>query len=460
MILFFATVGQAHEYLVHFKTGDQVARDNFLSENGGRLNLVSEPGQLYKWTTDKAAPGNMTRGEVEYIEENTVISLMPNPSLEIVKTQLDPNDVARVLSKDNSAKWFHDNPAMLTNVPVQKGGVDPLLSNSWGIFAVGADKAWAQSPQGKEIVVAVIDTGIDYTHPDLVGSLWTNKKEIPANGIDDDSNGYIDDVIGWDFEGQDNKPYDLSMGKWGMYFFGGNPGHGTHVSGVIAAQLNNAEGIAGVAPQAKIMALRFLGLKGQGNMENAVKAIDYAVANGANIINASWGGPSGGKGERALQDAIHRAEAKGVLFVAAAGNGRGGKGFDNDTDAKPMSPASYDYSNMIAVAAIDSKGALASFSNFGAKSVKVGAPGVNVLSTVPGGKYQDTVMNLLGKKVTWNGTSMASPFVAGALAVLWSTNPTENYRMVRSRLLQSTVALPSLAGKVSTNGRIDLVNAK
>lgn len=200
--------------------------------------------------------------------------------------------------------------------------------------------------------------------------------------------------------------------------------------------------------------------EGQGTLENAVKAIDYAVANGATVINASWGGPAGGKGERALQDAIRRAEAKGVLFVAAAGNGRGGKGFDNDTDAKPMSPASFDYSNMVAVAAIDSKGALAAFSNWGAKSVKIAAPGVNVMSTVPGGKYQDTVMNLLGKKVTWNGTSMASPFVAGALAVLWSANPTDNFRMIRARLLQNTVALPSLAGKVSTNGRVDMLNIK
>ena len=247
-----------------------------------------------------------------------------------------------------------------------------------------------------------------------------------------------------------------------ILFKGGNPGHGTHVSGVVGARLDNGMGTAGVAPLVHIMPLRFIKEDGQGDSAGAVGAIDYAVANGANIINASWGSEGEDAGDVILREALQRAEAKGVLFVAAAGNGRlnnatqKAEGFNNDTDAKPMYPATYPYSNIVAVAAIDSSDKIAEFSNFGKKTVHVGAPGVKILSTVPGGKYQDTIVDLGSMKVTWDGTSMASPFVSGTLAVIWSQNPSWKAAQVKEYLLQHTAAVSDLTGKVVTDGRIDL----
>lgn len=210
------------------------------------------------------------------------------------------------------------------------------------------------------------------------------------------------------------------------------------------------------------MALRFINDSGQGTTENAIKAIDYAVKNGANIINASWGGEGGDGEDKPLREAIERARDKGVLFVAAAGNGRLNKssgkaeGFDNDSDAKPMVPASLDLDNVVAVAATDSEENLAVFSNYGKKSVKIGAPGVKILSTVPGDRYQDTIVNLWITKVTWDGTSMAAPFVSGALAVIWSQNPGLRWDEVKDILLRKATSLSALSGKVATDGRLEL----
>ena len=292
--------------------------------------------------------------------------------------------------------------------------------------------------------------------------MWRNKGEIPDNSVDDDKNGYVDDIVGWDFTMNDNKPYDVTGSMMDILLKGGNPGHGTHCSGVIGARLNNGVGTAGVAPQVKIMALRFINETGKGDTASAIKAIDYAVKNGANIISASWGGEAGDEDDSALKEAIQRAEKKGVLFIAAAGNGRmdptTGKsgGFDNDSDKKPMIPASYPYENIIAVAAIDSKGALAEFSNWGHKTVKVGAPGVKILSTVPHNKYQDTIIDLGSIKATWDGTSMAAPFVAGAAAVIWSQSPKQSWQDVKGKLLTNAAPLDSLKDKVATGGRVDL----
>lgn len=462
--MFLASTGFAQDYLVRFKTDDSAARQAFLAEEGGRLELVSQPGLLFKWTTDAEVrtADFANRGTVAYVQKNGVLGLLPNPSLEAARDVLSRMEHEPLTDRGPA---YPDNPEIKAPA-VQASGSDPMLKDAWGIFTVGADTAWKNTPQGKNIIVAVTDTGVDYNHTDLIANMWRNKGEIAGNGIDDDGNGYIDDIVGWDFASNDNKPYDLSLSLMDILFQGGNPGHGTHVAGVVGAQLNNALGTAGVAPQVQIMAMRFITEKGQGTTEAAIKAIDYAVANGANIINASWGGEKDSEPEEALQEAIKRAEAKGVIFVAAAGNGRVNQaagtsaGFDNDNDPKPMVPASYDYGNMVAVAAIDSAGALAGFSNWGAKSVKVGAPGVKVLSTVPGSKFQDTIVDLGGMKVTWDGTSMAAPFVSGALAVLWSTSPGQDYATVRNRLFQSAVAIPSLSGKVATNGRIDLKNAQ
>ena len=316
----------------------------------------------------------------------------------------------------------------------------------------GVQNAWKINP-GQKIIVAVIDTGVDYTHEDLLPNMWRNEKEIPNNGIDDDGNGYIDDIVGWDFLSNDNKPYDLASSDLGDLLRGGNPGHGTHCAGNVAARGNNGKGIAGVNPNAEIMALRFIGDEG-GSTEGAIGAIRYAVDNGAKVLSNSWGSegedPNEAEQNKALQDAIQYALDKNVLFIAAAAN----SGRNNDTDAKKAFPASYPHDNIISVAAIDSANKIASFSNYGATTVDIGAPGVKIFSTVPGNKYSDTVIDLMG--ATWDGTSMACPHVAGAAAFYWSAHPEKTWQEVKAAILASAKKIPSLTGKTLTGGKLSV----
>jgi thermitase len=462
-----AGVSSAAEYLVRFNSmgGEQ---DRFVSQRGGKLTLVSEEGMLFKWTTAKIRTLSVPfwNPSVSYIQPNFTIRLLKNPSIEANRPAL-----MQMLKEGKNpfvgslAGAYPDNPEINAGrIPTTK--TDPLLKEAWGMAQIGAATAWSQSVQGRDIIVAVTDTGVDYNHEDLVANMWRNTKEIPDNGLDDDKNGYIDDLVGWDFAANDNKPYDLSGDLYSLLFGGGNPGHGTHVSGVIAASYNNAIGIAGVAPQAKIMALRFISERGQGTTENVIKAIDYAVANGAKVINASWGGEKGDEDDSALIEAIERAEKAGVIFVTSAGNGRsngtGSGGYDNDNDPKPAIPSTLNIDNIVSVAAIDSTEQLGSFSNWGNRTVKLAAPGVKILSTVPGDRYQDTVIDLpmFGIRATWDGTSMATPHVAGAFALTWGDHPTWSYKQVVDSVLKATKPVPSLSGKVVTGGRLDLLGVR
>lgn len=364
------------------------------------------------------------------------------------------------------------------------------------IYGSQAGEAWARGATGSStIVVGNIDTGIDYRHPDLYLNIWLNQGEIPAslrasltdsdgdglitfrdlnnsanagfvsdlnkngyidagdlladarweNGIDEDGNGYFDDLIGWDFVNNDNDPYD-------------DNNHGTHTAGTIAAMGGNGAGVAGVAWTAQVMALKFLGANGSGSLDGAIRALDYYTA--ASIrdqsqgwssefigTNNSWGG---GGFSQALLDAIVRAAWQDALFIAAAGNGGSdGKGDNNDRFANY--PSNYStvsgagYEAVIAVAALTSSGGLASFSNYGVKTVDLGAPGVGVMSTVAGGGY-----------ASYSGTSMATPHVTGALALYAGLFPEMTAAELRSVLLSSTTATSSLGSKTVTGGRLDL----
>ncbi|MBA3474808.1 MAG: S8 family serine peptidase [Rubrobacter sp.] len=252
---------------------------------------------------------------------------------------------------------------------------------------VDAPEAWNTTTGDTGTVVAVIDEGVDTNHPDLKNNIWTNSGETAGNGIDDDKNGYVDDVNGWDFYNNDRTVYDLGDGDK----------HGTHVAGTIAAEGNNNLGVVGVNWKAKIMPLKFLGPDG-GYTSDAVAALNYAVNKGVKISNNSWGG---GGPSQTLLEAINKADTAGHLFVAAAGN----EGVNNDTTAHY--PSSYTSANIISVAATDNKDALASFSNYGSSSVDLAAPGVGILSTLPGSTYG-----------SYSGTSMATPHVTGAAALL------------------------------------------
>jgi subtilisin family serine protease len=323
---------------------------------------------------------------------------------------------------------------------------------------IGVENAWKIN-RGNKIIVAVIDTGVDYTHEDLLPNMWRNPREIPDNGIDDDNNGFVDDVIGWDFLDKDNKPYDLAAANLGDLLNGGNPGHGTHCAGNVAAKGQNGKGISGVAPNAQIMALRFIGNKG-GTTADAVLAIKYAVDNGAKVLSNSWGSegedPADGDSNQALRDAVQYAADHDVLFVAAAGNGHQGKGYDNDTDAQPGYPASYPNDNIISVAAIDVNNNFGSFSNWGRQTVDIAAPGVKVFSTTVTGKYSDQVIPLLG--ANWDGTSMACPHVAGAAALYWSVHPEKTYAQVKEAILNSAVKIPVASGKLVSEGKLSVEN--
>ncbi len=367
-----------------------------------------------------------------------------------------------------------DNPD-IPGVTTPGSGADPLINKQWGMLDIGATKVWNKA-RGNEVVVAVIDTGIDYTHEDLVDNLWRNPGENgtdaqgrnkASNGVDDDANGYVDDSIGWDFVSNDNKPFDLSSSQIELITGqGGNPGHGTHCAGNVAARGDNGKGISGVSPTTKIMGLRFLSEKGEGTTAGAVKAINYALKNGAQVMSNSWGSegedPKEVEDNKALHDAIHAAEVKGVLFIAAAGNGRQSNpagqpaGYDNDTDSKPGMPASLPDQIIISVAATDADGKLGSFSNFGKRTVHIGAPGVKVFSTTVGSNYSDTVIDMLGMKATWDGTSMATPHVAGAAALYIATHPNASWQTVKNAILKSATPTASLQGKVVTDGRLNV----
>ena len=320
-------------------------------------------------------------------------------------------------------------------IQIERTPNDPSFTSQWAFNntgqnggTAGADirlpAAWNVSTGTGNTIVAVIDTGIDYRHPDLAPNLWQNPGEIPGNGIDDDGNGFVDDRIGANFVDNNGDPYDTNS-------------HGTHVAGIIGAKGGNAIGVAGIDWNVRIMALKFIGPNG-GFTSDAVRAMNYAVTNGAKIINNSWGG---GGYDAATSAAIVRARNAGVIVVNAAGN----NGSDNDQSA--FYPANYitQSDNVITVAATDSQDKLSSYSNFGRTTVTLGAPGTDILSTLPNNRYG-----------SYSGTSMATPMVSGALALLWDQHPTWNYQQIIAKLKSSVDVLPSLTGKTITGGRLNV----
>lgn len=334
---------------------------------------------------------------------------------------------------------------------------DPYYANGslWGMygdatipanqFGSQAGEAWAAGSTGSgDVYVGIIDEGIQFTHPDLAANVWTNPGD-PVDGVDNDGNGYVDDIHGWDFDGNNNTIYD-----------GGSKGslddHGTHVTGTIAGAGANGIGVAGINWRVTYISGKFLGRRG-GTTANAIKAVDYftdlKTRHGLNIVatNNSWGG---GGFSQALLDAINRGGNANILFIAAAGNG-GSDGVGDNNDSKANYPSNYQctangaYDCVIAVAAITSTGAKASYSNYGAATVDIGAPGSGVISTTAYNTYS-----------SYSGTSMATPHVTGAAALYASTHPDASAAEIRNAILSSTVATPSLAGKTVTGGRLNV----
>lgn len=355
--------------------------------------------------------------------------------LVLVETQGARQDVvAGWLSASPNVAWFEpDAPIHLNEVPN-----DPSYATLWGLENGGqmggtvdadidAAAAWNLGVGSHSIIVGVIDTGVNYNHPDLAANIWTNPGEIPGDATDNDGNGFIDDVHGWDFVNNDNDPLD-------------DQGHGTHVAGTIGAVGDNGVGVVGVNWNVSVMALKALDSTGNGETSDAILAINYAAMmreRGHNVraTNNSWGGVEDDQG---LYDAIAANRDQGILFVASAGNSA------SDNDAALRYPSSYDLDNIIAVAATDRSDVLATFSNYGATSVDLAAPGVSVLSTSMGTSY-----------ATLSGTSMAAPHVAGVVALAASVAPDANYQELRAAVLAGVDPLPGLAGKMVTGGRLN-----
>jgi subtilisin family serine protease len=315
---------------------------------------------------------------------------------------------------------------------------DPSFSRLWGLNNAGqtggiadadidAVEAWDTTTGSRSVVVAVVDTGIDYRHADLAANMWRNPGEVAGDRIDNDGNGYIDDVFGWDFANNDANPFD-------------DEGHGTHVAGTIGAAGNNGTGVVGVSWNVSLMALKFLGADGSGTTSAAIAALNYATRMrrdfGVNVVatNNSWGG---GGASTALRSAITAGEAAGIVCVAAAGN----ESTNNDSSA--AYPANY---ATLAVAATDASNRLASFSNWGATTVDVAAPGVGIYSTLPGNSYG-----------SYSGTSMATPHVTGIVALMAAVHPAATVAEIRAAVIATSVPVSTLAGKVAAGG---LVNAR
>lgn len=421
------------EIIVKFKAG--VSAKNFFQQKGIStlgiapkrvINLSYENLNIVSIDSDKSFEAIIAalknKPEIEYAEPNYIysIAVMPKEVTKSIKKVVPSTfaDMTAATPDDSSFDQLWGLRNTGSNEPQGKAGIEGV--------DVNALKAWDLTKGSHAVKIAVIDTGVDYNHPDLKGNVWINQAELKGKkGVDDDGNGYVDDVHGYDFANNDNDPMD-------------GHGHGTHCSGTIGAVHNNKLGVAGVMGDVTILPIKFLGDDGSGSLEAAIKAIDYATTMGVDLMSNSWGG--GGRSE-ALYEAIKRASDKGIIFTAAAGNST------TNNDAKPSYPASYESPNIVSVAALTAQNDLASFSSYGRTSVHIAAPGHNILSTVNGGKYE-----------VMSGTSMATPHVSGVLGLLLAKEGRLSHDVMRERLTLTGVPVSGLRGKTLTSSRIDAYN--
>jgi subtilisin family serine protease len=356
--------------------------------------------------------------------------LLKFPTEHSIVMNLSPEQLNNAREHSQILDVEEDVPVTISAIPN-----DPRYNEQYGLALIGAPQAWGSSAGSREVIIGVVDTGIDYLHPDLVDNVWINGGEISGNGIDDDGNGFVDDVYGWNFDAGTNNNMD-------------DNGHGTHVSGTIGASGNNGIGVTGVAWNVQVLGCKGLDKNGSGFFSSIAACIDYITAlklRGENIFAVSMS--LGGNRSALLERALIRARDAGLLVIAAAGNE------SSNNDRVPAFPASSSLDNVISVAAVDSRSSLASFSNFGVKSVDLAAPGVGILSTFPrefGG---------LGGYGSISGTSMATPHVSGAAALVASINPTLTAGQMREVLLQSVTQVTNLDGAVSTGGILNVDRA-
>lgn len=469
-------------------------------------NIIAKDELLVQWSVDATTA---IRSQIHKQLETEVVETLHTKAmkasgagvLEVVINKKSSRSLSQLqIEFSNEATVIFAEPNQ--TISIQAISNDPKINDLWGMqgnYGSKATTAWDQNYIGSsKIVTGIIDSGIDYTHQDLYLNIWLNQGEIQSlsffsflqdidkdglitfrdlnssinltnpranlkdwnmngyidagdllnnqsgweDGKDNDINGYIDDLIGWDFVNKDNDPYD-------------DNGHGTHVAGTIGAIGNNNTGVSGLNWQTQMVALKTLSGDGSGSLSSAIKAIDYFTTAKVQATNRNESSRflgtnnsfGGGGYSQALADSIKRASDQDLLFIAAAGNG-GSDGIGDNNDIYTNYPSNYTNSNVVAVASITSTGALSSFSNYGAVSVDLGAPGSSILSTLPGNQYG-----------TYSGTSMATPHVTGALALMASANLQATAKQLKDALLQSAVATTSLSGKTLSGGRLDVAAA-
>lgn len=391
---------------IHAEVIDKVVPENNRKDGGGELVLIRH---LPDFTPTAA------RREIE-----------ADPAIEFA----EPN-------------YIYTHQATSNDTYYTSGALWGMYSTPTNQYGSQASAAWLTDSKTdcRSVYVGIIDEGYMYQHVDLASNAATNPGEIPNDRIDNDGNGYVDDVYGWDFDGNNNSVFD-----------GINDDHGTHVAGTIGAVGGNGTGVAGVCWKVKLLNAKFLGTNG-GTTANAIKAVDYFTKlktrskNPVNLVatNNSWGGGGYSQG---LRDAIERANTANILFVAAAGNS------SLNIDVTPSYPASYNNGNIITVASITSTGALSSFSNYGSTSVDLGAPGSGIISTVP----LQSGSKIVSGYANYSGTSMATPHVTGACALYAASHSGATASVIKNAILSSAffTATPSLNGKTATNGRLDV----
>jgi thermitase len=406
----------------------------------GEVLIKIRPGHMGKFLAKKSLFRINVRKELHLLSGDYFLiqdaELTSLKSMEEVE-QAEPNFRYKSLVKmPIFSNPFHSEKSS-SNSPA-----DPLYAWQWGLHNTGsnepkspekliaglpgvdlnAEHAWSLSKGSRKVIVGVVDSGVDVQHPDLKNNIWINAGEIPGNKIDDDNNGFIDDVNGWSGLTHDGNVSD-------------GTGHGTHCSGTIGAEHDNGIGIAGIMPEVSIMALKFIDADGFGSTADAVEVIDYALRNKVDVLSNSWGG---GPYSKILEDVIRKARDLGVMFVAASGNA------SSNNDVNAYFPANYNFSNVISVANHTSEDVISAYSNFGAYTVHVAAPGSNILSTSPNGNYD-----------VRSGTSMAAPHVAGAIGLLIAQEGRLPVSQIRSRLMNTAISGAGYQGKVAS-GRINL----
>lgn len=366
--------------------------------------VLLKPNQKFN---AKALQALSFNNQVEYIEPNYIIT---------ANHVLESEPISKPKDRSFKKQWGLNNDGYNGSIfPSGAAGEDINVLKAWGI-----------TKGAKNIKVAIIDSGVEYTHPDLQNQIDVNQIELNGKpGVDDDGNGYIDDIYGYNFAAKNGDPMD-------------GYGHGTLCAGIVGAS-HNSVGVAGVMANVSILPVKFLDNNGSGELIDAILAIDYAIKRGANVLSNSWG--TGGK-TKALEDAIVAARNAGITFVTAAGN----QSSDNDTT--DSYPGNFDIDNVISVGAFSSNGKMSYFSNYGKKTVHVMAPGEHIFSTYTNGQYFPE-----------SGTSMSAPFVAGVVGLMLSQDPHLTPLQIRNRLINTSIKTPDLQSSSQSSGRVDAYRA-